>query len=94
MFRTKQSRTEAAVDQARSTATDLGSAASDRLGSLRESAADSAGDAAAIAKDRAYAAKAAAAPAIQDGTSNAVPAASPPLRKVLLVINKSLPPGR
>lgn len=71
MFRTKQSRTEAAVDQARSTATDLGSAASDRLGSLRESAADSAGDAAAIAKDRAYAAKAAAAPAIQDAADAA-----------------------
>ena len=63
MFRTKQSRTEAAVDQARSTAADLGSAAGDRIGSLNDSAADTASDAAAAAKDRAYAAKEAATPA-------------------------------
>ena len=42
MFRTKQSRTEAAVDQARATAADLGSAASDRLDALKHNAAASA----------------------------------------------------
>ncbi|HYQ33201.1 MAG TPA: hypothetical protein VEQ83_08295, partial [Lapillicoccus sp.] len=71
MFGTKQSRTEAAADQARSAAADLGTAAGDRIGSLRDSATDTASDAAAAAKYRAYAAREAATPALQDATDTA-----------------------
>lgn len=66
MFGTKQSRTEAAAEQVRNTASDLGSAASDRLDTFKELAAAEAALAASKAKDGLESARSAAAPRLHD----------------------------
>ncbi|TQM55091.1 hypothetical protein [Humibacillus xanthopallidus] len=68
MFRTKQSRTEAAVDQARAAAIDVSNAAGERFDALKGTAADQASDAAAVAKEKLIEARVAATPVIQDAT--------------------------
>lgn len=79
MFGTKQSRTEAAAQKARSAGSDLGAAASERLDELKARAADQSADAAAVARARYEDARDTAAARAREGYDSFRDAAAPRL---------------